>query len=615
MRGVKRGLLGLLVVILAVGGYLGYRTIWGKPLTFNMLLNRQATFFLLERPQILSSVGIIEGGFLDRHSDKLDAYSLDERAKGYAELRSNEAEIRQWDRTELSPQEQLSYDVALWTYDGQLAGEKFPWLGANGQLYPVNQAFGEQKDLPNFLMSQHQLTNAKLARNYVARLRALAAVLDAIDADVARQAKAGVVPPDFIIDRSVDQMKALIASKPEDNPLVATLKTKTAKLSDLSADEKTALYADAAAAVKDSVYPAYTRLIARMQGLRKSATHDAGLWRLKGGAAYYAAQLKALTTTDLTPDEIHQYGLSEVARITTQMDTILKSVGMTEGSVGERMDKLATDPRFSFQNTDEDRERMLARYKEILGHVKTLLPKYFGRVPGQQLDVRRVPAYAEQGSAGAYYEQPSMDGGRPGIFFANLRNVGETPSWAMPTLAYHEGLPGHHLQIATAMSIDDLPFLRRFSFFPAFSEGWALYAENLASDMDLYKGDPYGDLGRLQAELFRAVRLVVDTGLHAKHWSREQAIDYFRKTTGMAETDVTAEVERYVVWPGQACSYKIGMKTILALREEAKAELGARFDLKAFHTVVLENGAMPLTLLEANVERWIAEQKGGKSGT
>lgn len=610
MRLVWRTLKIVLLIALIGGGYWLYRTAWGTPFSFDMLLNRQAVFAVLERPQLLTSVGIIDGSWFDFHSGKLDPYSLEARAHDVAQAKAYIAEIKAWDRAALTPQEQLSYDIALWSYERQLESEKFPWIGAGGDLYPVNQAFGAQKELPNFLMSRHQIRNAKLARHYVERLQAMGTILDAIEKDVARQAQQGVIAPDFIIDASVEQMKALIASKPADSPLVVTLKTKTTVLADLSAEEKKQLVDAATAAVKDSVYPAYRRLIAREEILRKNASHDAGVWRLKDGEAYYAEQLKYLTTTDMTPAEIHDYGLSEVTRITAEMDKILKSVGIPNGTVGERMDRLATDPRFAFQDTEVDREQMLARYKALLGHVKTLLPKYFARLPQQALDVRRVPSYAEKGSAGAYYEQPSADGTRPGIFFANLRNVAETPSFSMPTLAYHEGIPGHHLQIATALTIPDLPLIRRFAFISAFGEGWALYSENLAKDMGLYEGDPYGDLGRLQAELFRAVRLVVDTGMHAQHWSREQAIDYFRKTTGMALSDVTAETERYVTWPGQACAYKIGMKAILELREKAKAELGPKFDLREYHTLVLENGAMPLWLLQKNVDRWIAEREG-----
>jgi uncharacterized protein (DUF885 family) len=609
MRWVWRGLL-LLVVALVAAGIWGYWVVIGRPFSFNAMLNRQALSEVFDYPQALTSVGVIDGTWLDFHSGKLNRYSLYERQKGYDTARKNEAEIKSWDRASLSPQEQLSYDIVLWADDRVLANEKYPWLAASGQAYPVNQAFGIQKDLPNFLLSQHRISNAKLASHYVDRLRAMAGVLSAVDADVARQAKDGVVPPDFIIDDSIAQMQSLTAAKPADNFLVTNLATKIAGLSDLDPGERSQLIADATTAVRDGIYPAYGRLIVRMQILRKSATHDAGLWHLKNGDAYYADQLKFLTSTDMSPAEIHNFGLSEVTRISAEMDTLLKSVGMPDGSVGERMDKLAHDPRFAFQNTDADRARVLARYKQLLGHVKTLLPLYFSDIPKQPLEVHRVPPYAEKGSAGAYYEPPSLDGKRPGVFFANMRNLGETPYWAMPTLAYHEGIPGHHLQISTAMSIPGLPYARRFNFLPAFGEGWALYSEHLAKDIGLYNNDPYGDLGRLQAELFRAVRLVVDTGMHSQHWSREQAIQYMQSTTGMAESDVTAEVERYVVWPGQACAYKIGMKMILGLREQAKVELGPRFNLKEYHAIVLENGAMPLWLLQKNVDSWIAQKEG-----
>lgn len=613
MRWVWRSLGLVLLVALVGGGYFVYRTVWAKPFTFNMLLNRQAVVLLLDRPQWLTSIGIVDGSMVDFTSGKLNPYSLKDRAKGYARARLFEQEVRQWDRAKLTPQEQLSYDIALWSDERGLSDEKYPWLGANGSLYPVNQAFGIQKQLPNFLLSQHAITNVKLAHRYVDRLNAMADVLDAVTKDVARQAKMGVVPPDFIIDASVAQMKAFIAPPPQNNPLTTNLAKKTKALANVTDADKASIVSDGVQAVQKRVYPAYHRLIAEMLVLRKSATHDAGVWRLKGGDAYYADQLKYITSTDMTPAEIHQYGLDEVARISTQMDAILKSVGLTDGTVGERMDRLAIDPRFSYQNTEGDRIKMLTRYKTILAHVKTLLPLYFDHVPALPLDVKRVPPYAQKGSAGAYYEQPSLDGSRPGIFYANLRNVGETPMWAMPTLAYHEGLPGHHMQIATAMELKDLPYMRRFMFLPAYGEGWALYAERLANDMGLYKDDPYGNLGRLQAELFRAVRLVVDTGIHAKHWSREQAITYMQTTTGMAESDVTAEVERYVVWPGQACAYKLGMKTILDLREAAKQRLGKKFDIKAFHAVVLDNGAMPLWMLRRNVGGWIAAQSKANS--
>jgi len=597
----------VLTLVLAGPTPIAYRVVWGTPLRFNDLLNRQAIVAALDSPQTLTQLGVIDGAWYDFTSGKLDAYSLAERKRNFARLSKFDAEIAAWDKKDLGAQDRLSYDIVRWGYERNLANEKYPWLGANKALYPVNQAFGIQTGLPNFLLSTHQITNARMARHYVERLKALGPVLDAVRADIARQAEVGVIAPDFVIDGSIAQMKVLIAPVPGENPLITHLAEKTAAIG-MDAAERDALINKAVATLLDTVYPAYRRLIAEERSLRTRAGHDAGVWRLKDGNAYYADQLKTLTSTNLTPDEIHAYGLSEVARITAEMDGVLKSVGLTRGTVGERMAALMADPRFLYPNDAAGRVQVLIRYRQILGRVRMMLPKYFAHSPKTVLEVRRVPAFSENGAPGAYYERPSLGGARPGLFFANLRNVAETPMWAMPTLAYHEGIPGHHMQIATAMEIEGLPLQRRMGNLPAYGEGWALYAEHLAKDMGLYDGDPYGDLGRLQAELFRAVRLVVDTGIHAKRWSRERAISTMQSTTGMANSDVTAEVERYVVWPGQACAYKIGMKTIMDLRVRAKSDLGARFDLREFHLVILENGAMPLWLLEKNVDRWMAEK-------
>jgi uncharacterized protein (DUF885 family) len=601
-------LAGLVLLALLSCGYVVYRTVWGAPLRFKDLLLRQAIEQIRDSPQLMTQVGIIDGKWYDFSSDKLDEYSLKERKHRFAQTRRFDAELAAWNRADLSREDQLSNDIIRWTYSRVLADEKYPWLGADNKPYPVEPAFGIQKQLPEFLLSTHQIKNARLARHYVARLKAIGPVIDAAREDVERQARLGVIAPDFVIDGSIAQMKALIAPRPSDSPLVKHLAERTAAIG-MDSDDRSELTSLAIDAVQNLVYPAYRRLIVEEQVLRRKATHDAGIWRLKGGDAYYADQLRTLTSTNLTPYEIHAYGQSEVARIQAEADGILKSAGLTEGSVGERLDKLMADSRFIYPDTDAGRAAMLARYRQILGRVKWMLPKYFSHIPKIQLEVRRVPPFSEKGSPGAYYERPSLDGSRPGVFFANLRNTAETPMWAMPTLAYHEGIPGHHMQIATATEITDLPMQRRLGYFPAYGEGWALYAEYLAEDMGLYAGDPYGELGRLQSELFRAVRLVVDTGMHAKHWSREQAIAYMQQNTGMALTDVTAEVERYVVWPGQACAYKIGMRTILGLREKARRELGPRFDLKQFHALILENGAMPLWLLQRNVDVWMKEKE------
>ena len=612
MRWLTRGLCVAAAFAAVAFSYLVYATLFGTPLSFGALLDRQAAIVLLQQPELLVQTGIVDGSWLDFTNGNLGAYSLQARSERYEQLREFRAEIQQWDRSKLRPQEQLSYDMLVWSYSRSLANERYGWLGADGDLYPVNQAFGVQKSLPNSFLSDYSIVNARSARNYVARLVAMGALLDALRNDVERQARLGVIPPDFVIDDCISQMNSLIELPPSRNVLVANLARKSAEIG-LADSVRRDLVGQATAAVRTVVYPAYRRLIAEESELRRRATHDAGVWRLKDGNAYYADQLKSLTSTDLMPDEIHSFGLEEVARVTMELDLKLRSVGLVGGSVGARLEGLMSDPKYLYANNDTGRVAVLSRYRLILGRAQRLLPRYFSHVPKMRLDVQIAPRFAEQGSAVAYYNWPSFNGSRPGIFFVNLRNVDETPTWAMPTLAFHEGVPGHHLQTATALENPDLPALRRLQFMPAFDEGWALYAERLAAEIGLYKGDPYGDIGRLQSELFRAARLVVDTGIHAKHWSREYAIAYLKAATGLTTSEVTEEVERYAVWPGQACAYTIGMREILGLRARAMAQIGPRFDMKQFHAHILENGALPLWLLRRNLVRWIAAQMPGTS--
>lgn len=609
MRPFWRVFWGIVAVILVVGGYAGYRTIWGKPFSFNMLLDRQVAYFLLENPQTLTSLGLIDGTMIDFHSGKLDEYSLAKRERDFHTLHSYVDQIKEWDRNDLSPQEQISYDIATEFFTQQFDYEKFPWLGAGGDLYPTNQFMGAHTGYPDFMQFQHVVKNAKTARHYVDRLNGIGPQMDLVNADIQRQATLGVIPPDFSIDKTIEELNSFLASKPEEHPLVTSFVEKMKKLDDLEAGEKDELKNAAIAAVRDSIYPAYRRLLQREQELRAKATHDAGVWRLPEGDAYYQVRLREQTTTNMTADEIHNYGLAEVTRITGEMDALLKSQGMSEGTVGERVNKLNSDPRFALKNTDADREKVLQEYRDDIARIMKEAPKYFSKMPKAPVEVRAVPKYAEKGSAGAYYNQPALDGSRPGAVFVNLRDVTENPLWSNHTTAFHEGVPGHHFQIALAQEIEGLPMLRRVFSPNSFAEGWALYSERFAKEMGMYEGDPFGDLGRLRDELFRAVRLVVDTGMHAKHWTREQAIDYMMKQTGMGEKDSTAEIERYVVWPGQACAYKIGMKSIMDMRAKAEAELGDKFDIKAFHTAVLLDGGMHLDIFEKKIERWISEQK------
>jgi uncharacterized protein (DUF885 family) len=378
----------------------------------------------------------------------------------------------------------------------------------------------------------------------------------------------------------------------------------------VDAGARDALKARAVKAIETGVYPAYARLATALEAMRPAAqTQGAGVSRLRDGSALYAVMLRQATTTEYTPDQVHQIGLDEVTRISAEMDAILRAQGMDKGTVAERMQALNVRPDQLFPNTPEGRTQILARYNEIMREIEARMPTYFSIIPPGELKIERVPVALEKGAAGGSYQAAAMDGSRPGTFFANLRDAAETPRYSMKTLAYHEGVPGHHFQIATAQGLKGLPIIRQQPIYTAYAEGWGLYAERLAAEIGMYKDDPLGDLGRLQAEIFRATRLVVDTGLHAKGWSREQAIAYMVSATGMSETDVTTEIERYMTNPGQACAYKVGQLKILELREKAKQALAAKFDLKAFHTVVLENGAVPLTVLERLVDEWIARTK------
>ena len=597
------------LTLLLVIGYSGYRIGFGKPFTINELANRQALLYLVKNPELFTQVGIVDGTVLDFHSGRLAAVGVEKRDQDYATMVRYVKEVERFDRTRLDQQDQLTYDILLDQWQTALSFKRFDWLSSEG-LYPIAPMWGTQVQLPNFLETAHVVKNEKAARNYVRRLEAMGGKLDAITAEMLRQAKAGVVLPISLLEKSESGIGDTVSPRPEDNPLVTTFVARMNKATGINANDKTGFVRQAVQALQTGVYPAYRRMTAALETQRAAAaTQAAGVARLPDGAAYYAAALRQMTTTDYTPAQVHALGLSEVARVGAQMDTLLRSQGLTTGSVGARVQALHKDPRFLLPNTDAGRQQLLARYQQILDEVNARMPEYFRTVPQGKLSVERVPIAAEKGSAGAYYQPAAMDGSRAGTFFVNLRDVAETATWGMKTLAYHEGIPGHHFQISTALNLKDLPLLRQQTLYTAYAEGWALYAERLAAEIGMYKDDPLGDLGRLEAEMFRATRLVVDTGLHADGWTREQAIAYMVDATGMNESEVVSEVERYMGQPGQACAYKVGQLKILELRERARAALGSRFNLRDFHAVVLENGGVPLSTLELLVDNWISKNK------
>jgi len=611
IRGLFRVLRWLLLVAIVVGGYAGYRLVWGTPFTITQLADRQAIGFLFDTPELLTAIGLIDGTMLDYHSGKLSDYGVAERDRNYLRAESNLAELKAFDRASLGLQDQITYDILMFQYGRLLDGKQYEWSSSGG-LYAISPMWGGQVGIINFMTQTHTIKNRLTAENYVKRVAQVAARLDKVTAESQRQFKLGVVLPISLLDKSLAIIKDTVSPKPAEHPLVVTLgeKIDTAKASDIDAALKQSLMDETARLVESEIYPAYARMTAALEAMRpESEKQTDGVDRLPGGKKFYAEALQRNTTTDYSADQIHQLGLDEVARITREMDAILVSQGLTKGTVAERTAQLGEDPRFLFPDNDDGRNQILAEYDRLLKEIAKVVPDYFETIPTTPLEVRRVPPASEKGSAGAYYNAAALDGSRPGVFYANLRDPKETPKWSMKTLAYHEGIPGHHFQIAIGQNLKGLPFIRQQTLFTSYAEGWALYAELLAKEMGMYKDDPLGDLGRLQAEIFRAARLVVDTGLHAKGWTREQAIDYMANATGMAVTDVTTEIERYMALPGQACAYKVGQLKILALREKARQALGNRFDLKTFHKVVLENGAVPLTVLERLIDDWSAREK------
>ncbi len=522
------------------------------------------------------------------------------------------AKIRAIDASKLTGQSAASFGVVkfqaetLDTAKGFGYGD-FGFVDASAypiQPYTISQLTGTYQFVPDFLDTQHSIETTADAEAYLSRLSAMATTMDEETASSRADAAKGVVPPDFIIRKALIQMTALRSAKPAEAGLTTSL-SRRAKEKGLAGDWD----ARAAALVEQQVYPALDRQIALMNELLPKAKSDAGIWGLPGGPAYYAAALKLMTTTDLTPDAIHEMGLEQSKDILSRMDAILKAQGLTEGTVGQRMAALGKDPKHLYPNTDAGKAQVLTDLNAQIVAMKARLPEYFGRLPKADVEVRRVPVAIEAGAPGGYAVSPSLDGSRPGAYYINLRDTAEWPKYTLPTLTYHEAIPGHHLQGTLAVENTALPLISKALFFSAHGEGWALYSEQLADEMGVYANDPFGELGYLQSLLFRASRLVADTGLHHKRWSREQAIRYMVDTGGDEESGIATEVERYCVWPGQACSYKIGHTEWVRLREDAKTTLGDKFDIKGFHDTALGVGGVPIAVLQTVVADWVKSKQ------
>jgi uncharacterized protein (DUF885 family) len=548
---------------------------------------------LEDSPESATSLGLDTGERAHLKS-KLSDRSREGAKRDLARAKAELAQLRTINRSNLSEPSQLDVEIVEYGLERSIGGERFDYGATMGRYapYELSQLSGAYRDVPDFLANTHRVRDSAEADAYVARVEAFST---AIDQETERQradAAKGVFAPDYILDTTLKQL-----AQARDVPAA-----QARPVTDLAAKLKAAnLPPERAAAVEklmaSQVFPALDRQRALVTELRGRATHDAGVWRLPDGEAFYAAAASAATTTNLTGDEIHRLGLEQVAEIQGRIDDILKAQGITGGTVGERLVALNKRPDQLFPNTDAGREALLEALRAQVKAMEARLPEQFAVVPNASVEVRRVPEAIQAGAPGGYYQAASLDGSRPAIYFINLRDTFDRPKFGLATLSYHEGVPGHHLQVMSALESDDIPMIRRRGGYSGYTEGWALYSEQLADEMGMYEGDPLGQVGYLQSLLFRATRLVVDSGMHAQRWSREQATDYFLATTGIARGRGQGEIDRYTVWPGQACSYKIGHTVWTRLRDEARAKAGANWDPKAFHSV-LTLGAMPLTVLE-----------------
>ena len=508
--------------------------------------------------------------------------------------------LRAFGRSSLSGADLANYDTVEFQMETIARSEPFDY-GDVGRPYVVSQLTGAYQSVPTFLDRQHQIANKDDAEAYLARLRAFAVVLDQETERLRHDAGLKVVPPDFLIDRTLEQMRTLRSAPPADSILSASLARRTQQLGIIGS------YAEEAARlVGTAVYPALDSQAKALGELRSSAVHEAGISRLPDGAAFYQLALRQSTTTDMTPDAVHQLGLDQAKALSAAMNTLLRSQGKSSGTVAGRAQALARDPQYLYPNTEPGRQQILDYCNGLIKALQPHLPQYFRILPKAPVEIRRVPAYTEAGAPGGYYQIPALDGSRPGAFYLNLRDTSEWARWKLPTLVYHESEPGHHFQLAQVLELPSLPLIRKAGgSFSANTEGWALYAEQLCDEMGVYANDPLGRLGMLQSSLFRAARCVVDTGIHTKGWTRERAIDYMVETTGANRSAMATEVERYCTWPGQASSYKVGHTRWLALRADARRRLGAKFDIRDFHDVGLTAAPMPLSVLERVIDEWL----------
>jgi uncharacterized protein (DUF885 family) len=545
-------------------------------------------------------------GIKDSDYGRWDDGSDEAEARAHAAEQAALKEMRaRFDPAKLSPENRLSY--RLFEKRAARTNAAFKY---NDYGYVFDQMNGAQSQIPAFLINIHRIDSKSDAQAYINRLYGIGPGLNqAIASSKARAAK-GIMPPKWVYPYVISDARNVITGAPfgegPDAPLYADFKAKVAKLG-ISAVEKDLLVEQAAQALNDAVKPAYEALIAEMVAQEKVAGTDDGVWRFPDGAGYYAERLSNYTTTNMTPDQIHELGLAQVARIHREMGAVQKKMGV-KGDLQAFFKYMRETPKFYAPETDEGRALYLAETQKAQDAITPLLPKWFGTLPKAPLVVKRVEEFREKSAGKAFYQRPAPDGSRPGTYYANLYKMADMPLTEVEALFYHEGIPGHHLQLAIQTELKDVPAFRKFGGVTAYSEGWGLYSEKLAKDMGLYT-DPARDFGRLQLELHRAIRLVVDSGLHHKRWTREQAIKYVEDNSADAPGGIVKAIERYIIYPGQATAYMVGRLKISELRDKAQKALGSKFDVRGFHDTVLKSGPVPLDVLEEQVDSWIASRR------
>ena len=552
-------------------------------------------------PQYLAQLGIQE------RTDEWNDPSREFAIETIEFQKSKLADLREkFDPDTLNPSQQLSYRLFVKQAEDEIAGDKW-W----GYFYPFNQMFGAQSGIPTFMLNYHRIDTVKDAEHYITRLNGIDDYLGTIVENSRASVERGIQPPEFVYAHVIRDANNILKGAPfedtdEANLILNDFNKKIGEL-DISDDERADLSKRATDALMNSVGPAYQGLISEMEAQQATASTDDGVWKLPSGDDFYKYRLEQMTTTDLSASEIHDLGLAEVARIHEEMRAIMTQVGF-EGTLQEFFAFLKEDPQFTYEDSDEGRQAYLNEATRMIDVMKTRLDDVFVKKPKADLEVRRVESFREKSAGKAFYNRPAQDGSRPGIYYANLYKITDMPKYQMEALAYHEGIPGHHMQLAIAQELEGVPKFQKFGSVTAYTEGWGLYSEYLPKEMGFYE-DPYSDFGRLAMEIWRAARLVVDTGLHDKQWTRQQAIDYLLENTPNPENDAIKAIERYIVMPGQATAYKIGMLKILELRDNAKSELGDNFDIREFHDVVLETGPVPLNVLEERVGNWVLSKQ------